>query len=241
MVLTGKMPVLRLTMLEPLPEIRCHRTPTPPAIDGAADDPLWQQAQSVTAFHCLRQDASQPLAAPQFPTLLRCLWDDDFLYVRFDCRTPDVWAALTERDCELWNDPVVEVFLCPAPATPSFFEFQVNPIGTIYDSFVPDARLNADWQKWSRWNCRGLRVGVRVDGRLNDLSHRDQGWSAVMAIPFEALAEHAGARPRPGEAWRANFTRYERARELPQPELTSWSPVVQFFDDLPRFGRLLFV
>ncbi len=221
-------------------EIVCLKTHTKPAMDGAVLDPAWQKAKSTTAFHKLRKTELEPLMDPQFPTELRCLWDDQFLYVRFQCTCPDVWASKTRRDEDLWEEPVCEVFLDPEGAGRSFFEFQLNPLGTIYDSFVADSAQSGDWQRWSKWNCRGLFTSVHVDGRLNDREHRDTGWTAQFAIPFDALAAEVKVWPRAGAAWRANFCRYDYSRQLPQPELSCVAPTVAVYDDLARFCLLRF-
>ena len=223
-----------------LPIVACRKTLATPAMDGSLFSGPWQTAESVVAFRRLRKNADEPLVSPRFGTELRCLWDDHFLYVAFQCTCPDVWATKTQRDAELWEEPVCEVFLDVQGQGKSFFEFQLNPLGTIYDSFVADASKSSDWQRWARWNCRGLLTAAAVDGRLNDPARGDVGWSARFAIPFDALAAEVNIRPAAGSIWRANFCRYDYARELDEPELSCVAPAVGVFDDLPRFCELKF-
>ena len=223
-----------------LPEVICRRASTAPVIDGLLDDEAWNRAEMIEPFWQLRHDAALPLTQPNFPTKVRCLWDDAYLYVAFECECPDVWATRTQRDSDLWNEPVVEVFLDVLGDGKSFFEFQVNPLGTVYDSFVPDVGLKDEWQRWSKWNSESLKTGISVDGKLNDRSYRDNGWSAEFAISFEDLAAETAIRPTVGGSWRVNFCRYDYSSELSKPELSCWSPVVKTYDDLARFGRLVF-
>ena len=122
----------------------------------------------------------------------------------------------------------------------SFFEFQVNPLGTICDSFVADASRSCNWQEWSKWHCQSLEVGVNVNGRINDRSHKDSGWSAEIAIPFDGLQQQVGIGPQSGDVWRVNFCRYQYAGQPGDPELSCWAPTLKVFDDLGRFGSMVF-
>ena len=210
-------------------------------IDANLEKPVWEKAEGITGFQKLRRNQDVKFECPVFSTNVRCLWDDLYLYICFDCESHDVWASKTKRDDELWTEPVVEVFLDPLGKAKSFFEFQVNPLGTIYDSFVPDADKSSEWQKWCKWKCEGLQIAVKCDGKLNDRSHRDNGWQVEMAIPFAALAAETGVLPRSGVQWRANFCRYEIPAELPKQELSTWAHVIRKFDDLKRFGYIKFV
>jgi hypothetical protein len=224
-----------------LPEIFCHRTSTAPVIDGRVDDEVWKKAEVIQSFWKLRPLSMSPRVVPVFATRVRCLWDAAVLYVAFECEGPDVWATKTQRDDSLWEEPVVEIFMDVLGNEKSFFEFQVNPLGTVYDSFVPDVSLNAQWQCWSKWNCESLRAAVQVDGRLNDRQHRDNGWSAEFAIPFANIVSKAGDVPTVGDVWRANFCRYDYSAELVKPELSCWAPVIKCFDDMANFGSIIFV
>lgn len=223
-----------------MPIVVCRQTREVPAMDGSVLSGAWQRTEPFAAFRRLRKSEDEPLVSPRFGTELRCLWDERFLYVAFSCTCPDVWATKTQRDTDLWEEPVCEVFLDPLGEGKSFFEFQVNPLGTIYDSFVADVSQSGDWPRWARWNCQGLVTAVHVEGRLNDRASRDAGWSARFAIPFAALAAELNMRPAIGAAWRANFCRYDYSAELGEPELSCAAPTVGVYDDLARFCVLKF-
>lgn len=206
-----------------IPTLSCRRGSPAAGDDG--------RAEATSAFHVLRQTADDALQPAEHKTTLRCLWDDEHLHLAFDCIGPGTWATKTRRDDELWEENVAEVFLDVEGEGRSFFEFQVNPLRTIYDSFVPDAVLSEDWPRWSRWNCEGLTVAVQVD---------DAGWQARFAIPLASLARHIGQPPKAGDAWRVNFCRYNYDAPGVEPELSCWAPTVAVYDDLPRFGVLRF-
>ena len=224
-----------------LPRILCRKIDTTAVVNGQIDKSIWNRGDYTENFYKLRKTDEQPQIKPSFSTRAGFLWDDEYLYVSFECESDDVWAAITTRDSELWNDPVVEIFIDPAGEGKSFFEFQVNPIGTIYDSYVPDSSQSKDWRRWCQWDCEGLIVETSVDGRLNEREYKDNGWSAKFAIPFESLRKETGISPRAGDVWRLNLSRYERSRWLDEKELSCWAPVVRVFDDLQRFGYMQFV
>jgi hypothetical protein len=68
--------------------------------------------------------------------------------------------------------------------------------------------------RWAfrRWDLPGLRWAVHVDGRVNDRSAVDRGWTVELAIPWAGLAPLANGRslpPLPGDVWRIFFGRFE--------------------------------
>ena len=81
------------------------------------------------------------------------------------------------------------------------------------------------------WDLAGLRSAVHVDGRLNDRSHVDRGWTVELAFPWAGMTHLAGGRalpPRPGDQWRMFFGRFERllaggAEVTPHPAWC-WTP-----------------
>jgi hypothetical protein len=73
-----------------------------------------------------------------------------------------------------------------------------------------------------------LRTAVRVDGRINDPSTRDRGWTAEMALPWRSLSVLFDARtlpPSEGDTLRCDFSRFEvlRVHGRPLPENPGWS------------------
>ena len=70
----------------------------------------------------------------------------------------------------------------------------------------------------TRWAVRdfdlaGLQTAVRIDGKINDPSTIDKGWSVEIAIPWESLKMLAGQRsvpPNPGENWKFFLGRFDK-------------------------------
>ncbi len=129
------------------------------------------------------------------------------LLVRFDGRDRGVVATLTQRDAALWKEDVFEVFLSPGQEPRIYFEFEVNPLGALFDARVesPDGRRDTMRVETS-WNCAGFSARVR---------RRPDRWSAVVKIPLRRLS------PAPVDSWRGNFYRIDRG---PTDEFSAWSP-----------------
>ena len=155
---------------------------------------------------------------------------DGALLVRFDGRDDGTVATLTRRDDPLWTEDVYEVFLAPVDPPTLYFEFEVNPLGALFDARVesPDLvrrTMRAD----SSWNLRGLSGKSRV---------RPGRWSAVLKIPLTGLPDEAGIGAPPPCRWRANFFRIDRGN---RDEFSSWSPTrtdPADFHAAARFGIL---
>ena len=61
------------------------------------------------------------------------LWDDDFFYIAAALEEPHVWATLTEHDSVIFQDPDFEVFLDPDGDNHSYYEIEINALGTVWD------------------------------------------------------------------------------------------------------------
>jgi hypothetical protein len=175
-------------------------------------------------------------------TLVRTLWDEENLYLSFLCRQDDIRAYMTERDSALFNENVVEVFIDPGGNGKDYLELEVNPLGTVLDILTPSPELTDQWQKWAEFNLDGLQVKVRVEGKLNDPSVRDEYWVAQIAIPFRNFHNAPNNPPVIGDKWRINFCRYDYSESLGRCLLSSWAPLGEPCFDRPwEFGELIFV
>lgn len=164
--------------------------------------------------------------APRLRTAVRVGFRDGALLVRFDGRDDGIVATFTRRDESLWTEDVYEVFLTPADPPTRYFEFEINPLGTLFDARVESPDLFRRTMRVDpSWNLRGLSGKSRV---------RAGHWSAVLKIP---LADFAGGGPLP-RTWRANFFRIDRGSP---DEFSSWSPTwadPPDFHAASRFGFL---
>lgn len=184
-----------------------YRTERPLAIDGRLDEPAWRAAPWTEDFTDI-EGPSKP--APRFRTRDKLLWDTTNLYIGAELAEPDVWATITQRDAVIFRDNDFEVFIDPDGDTQSYYELEVNALGTAWDLFLPKAYRD-EGHAVNGWDIHGLRVGVRVDGTLNRPGDTDRGWTVELALPWAALRDAANtdAPPKPGDQWRVNFSRVE--------------------------------
>ena len=205
-----------------IPGLRCaHRTLGDLSADVAALS--WRALPPVRFADAITG------AATKQGTEVRAAWDDDEWRLLFVADDTDPWATMTQRDAPLYEEETVEVFLDPAGDLESYFEIEVNPLGTVLDLVLRKSR--SGYKGDIAWHCDGLRTLVRMHAG---------GWSAELAIPFASVTNSP---PRAGSRWRANFCRIDRPSRdgtLPR-ELTAWSPPLRASFHTPeRFGVIEF-
>lgn len=166
-------------------------------------------------------------AAPRLKTAVRLGLRGPDLCIRFDGRDDGVVASLTERDGPLWQEDVFEIFLCPEDPPHVYYEFEVNPLGTIFDARVSSPDLaRSTMRVETAWDCAGFAARV---------TRGSSRWSASLRIPLAELC--AGEPP---ELWRANLYRIDRGEV---DEYTAWAPTWADPPDFHvpgRFGVLKF-
>jgi hypothetical protein len=139
------------------------------------------------------------------------------LLVRFDGRDRGVVATLTGRDDPLWKEDVFEVFLSPHDPPTTYYEFEVNPLGALFDARIESPEGQRETMSVDvSWDCPGLSARVR---------RREGRWSALLTIPLAPMGGESAT------AWRANFYRIDRGE---RDEYSAWSPTGA---DPPDFHR----
>jgi hypothetical protein len=215
-----------------IPRYEVQRAAGRIVIDGKLDDKAWAAAPSVEFIFPweFQTGAKQKTTA-------KLLWDDDYLYVGYECEDSDIVALRTERDEPTYLDDAVEFFVNPKPSqTDVYFGMEMNARGVLYDYLMVDSKY-----AFKRFNLQGVLLASFIRGTLNARGDQDQGWSLEVAIPwvnFEELAK----RPTPGTIWTANLNRWDGVE--PNRRLSMWSDPVQAQANphVPaRFGQLVFV
>ena len=220
------------------PIYNCRRLVALPRLDGDLSKPGLEHLAPASLVHV--DDQSRSVT---WPTTLRAGWTDTHLYLAFDCADADIWATYDQRDDPMYDEEVVEAFLCPTGDLRYYYELEVNPLNAVFDAsvFSPDLRRGT-MAVDSAWTCEDLETAVRVDGvvhRSPPTAHSEAPpsvrWTVEMAIPFTSVSAIA---PQPGDEWRANLYRIDRAEP---GEFTAWSPTYAVDYHVPaRFGRLRF-
>ena len=216
----------------------CFRTTGPVRIDGKLTEPDWQAAPLSAPFVDIRGVDFKP--APTKQTYMKMLWDDDCLYIAGIIEEDDVTASLTERDAIIFKDNDFEVFLDPDGDGKFYFEFECNAYATLMD-LILDKPYSQGGNFFLPWDCKGVRVKVHVDGKINDAKKADKGWTVEWAIPFASLAIGFD-NPKKYNPWRIDFSRVEwLVREGPE-ENWVWNPTGEVDMHLPdRWGYVKFI
>src|SRR5262245_48110017 len=116
-------------------DYECRWATGPIEIDGKGDEAAWKAAQPIEKFglNWLKENVRPSKTA----TKARLLWDRDYLYFFADLEDHDLFADVTEHDGKCWDNDVFELFFRPASDKPAYYEFQVNALGTKFDSIMP--------------------------------------------------------------------------------------------------------
>jgi len=222
-----------------VPEYRVRRAPASITVDGVLNEPVWKAAETIWLTDNLTGEK------PRQATAVRLLWDDEYLYVSFDCQDSDAWSTYTEHDDPLYNEEVVEIFLDPSGLLRVYFELQVSPRNVSFDSLILNdggrsgEGRGPNFQGVTMWTCRGMKHAVVVRGDPTRRGTNDEGWTVELAVPFSQLISAPHIPPAGGDTWRANIYRIDHAAEY--SEFTAWSPTgMHDFHVTEAFGRLVF-
>ncbi len=170
--------------------MKAVRTETRPVIDGKVDEPCWSKADEATDFTDYKLER---LAVEQ--TIVRVLYDDENLYVSFECLEPDPNSivgverkydqSLREEDCATIRLDTFHDHRCT-------YVFAVNTLGTRYD-----ARMGLfDSYDDETWGCHWTAACTVEEDR----------WYAEMEIPICNMLFDR----RDGVTWGVNFYRREK-------------------------------
>ncbi len=183
----------------------------------------------------------------RWPTRVLLSRDDSHLRIRFECRDGNRWATHTQRNAPLWQEEVVEAFIAPGAGTPrSYFEFEVNPLGALFEAVVhnPDSDRSTLSVDLSR-HLSGIRWRA---GSAEADSASPEDWWAELDLPWRSLLEGCGMEAEGiPKIWRINFFRVERpggpdAASESRDEYSCWSPTLRSPADFhvpERFGYLI--
>jgi hypothetical protein len=190
----------------------CYRISRAPEIDGRMEEKVWGKIPWTEEFTDIEGDVRP---APRFRTRVKMAWDDRYFYIAAQLEEPHVWARLTQRDTIIFYDNDFEIFIDPDGDTYRYYEVEINALGTVWDLCL-DRPYRDGGSPLFYWDIRGMKIGVDIQGTLNDPADTDRGWTLETALPWEVLKEWApeGRPPRPGEYWRVNFSRVEWDTEI---------------------------
>lgn len=215
---------------------RAHR---PVEVDGRLDDPVWERAPRYSLTRSVADGRRDRPGTVIEGGYVQFAWDDDFLYVACNFECSDV-IAIGEADQLLHHTlgDLMEVFLRPADFS-WYWELYITPRAhrTLY--FYPGpGHLPMNTTK--EHDPSPLVAGAQVQGRLNNRTQRDQGWTGELAIPLDMLTSR-GESFAPGADWLVLIGRYNYSRYLEADKQLTMFPQLPRtnFHDHPNWGRLV--
>jgi hypothetical protein len=177
-----------------VPHLRATHVEKGPVVDGVLDDAVWKQAEASSAYTQKQPHDGSP---PSEPTTVRVVYDDDAIYVAFDCvqtKTP-MAPRLTRRDRQTETD-IVGFDLGTRHDGKSAFEFYVSVSGVLIDTVrFNDTDFSSDWDE--NWTAK---TAVNA-----------HGWTAEFRIPLRILRFSSAA----VQSWDFQSRRYiSNAQEI---------------------------
>ena len=163
------------------------RTDTAPIIDGELDDDVWQDATVVDDFHM-----TSPIdgATPSESTIVRVMFDDEFLYIAADMRDSDpsqIRAKQMIQGKMFFSDDRFWVTIDSFNTKRNDYFFQVNANGVRRDALRENnARFIEEWS--AIWHAES--------------AVHEFGWATEIAIPFKSISFAPNT-----DTWGINFGR----------------------------------
>lgn len=186
-----------------VPEYEARKLDGRITIDGVLDETDWARAGVVMLRDCKLGNKVR------YGTDVRMLWDDEAVYLAFECEDPDVHNPLTKHDEDLWQHDVAEIFIDANGDSRSYMELHVAPSGATVDALWVDPRPQTDWftsPHWERFDLKkgyevytatGMTSAVRVEGTLNQPDDTDRGYTVECRIPYAAMVKVSSAEQKP--------------------------------------------
>jgi hypothetical protein len=177
-------------------------------LDGRMQEAAWKKAPLLRLL---------PFpGAPELPTTVRAFITDTDLWIGARMADERVWGERKERDAETWKEEVLEVFIDVDGDGNDYLEFQITPLGTVFDANFKKRLGRGEGSREDQiaaakaFNIEGLETAVHVDGTLNKDDDKDRAWMAEAKIPLASIPGIAEGGPKAGDTWAVNVYRFDR-------------------------------
>jgi hypothetical protein len=165
-------------------------------------------------------------------TLVKLKYDDDYLYIDFECQQNPFWKENTykQHNTEMWNQEVFELFIAEGGATPTrYLELEINANNALFVGWINNPTKETPQKlTFVPYENAGITHGVKASGET---------WSGKMQIPWVLLGGKK-------ETYRLNFYRIISLQSHSNSDwkctpadcdFTCWSPSMS--GATPRFHR----
>lgn len=219
--------------LAPVPSYTVKRRSERINVDGKLAEAAWKKAESILLIFPWEQQTGVKQR-----TTVKLLYDQNYLYVGYDCADVDITAIYENRDDPVYRDDCVEIFLRPEGPSESYFGLEMNARGVLYDYFYAFPQPHDKSP-----DLAGVLLKTALRGTLNRGDDQDQGWSLELALPWRSLRQVAEQLPpAAGAQWRVQLNRWD-GTEAKGRRLSMWchSGLQRAHPHNPlRFGRVFF-
>ncbi len=203
-------------------------------ITGKGDNPAWN---GTTWNAMTKLDAGGQAYQSKF----KILYSSTGIYLVFSGEDDKITTSAYKDFENIFNGDVFEVFFHPDPATPVYFEYEVNQLER--ELILTISKLDAKTYSWIPWHPTqrngGIEKLVYTDGGEKRLNGFIESWRAEIYFPFAVLGLLPNVPPASGSIWNANFCRldYDSGKMIKW----SWSPTIQTsFHELEEFHSIKF-
>ena len=203
-------------------------TDQPPTIDGKLDDPVWQDAPSVSGYETWAPDYGKEMLGD---TRTYMAFDGSNLYFAFHAFDPEpdkIKASVTNRD-NIRRDDWVAINLDSFDDQQSLYALYVNPFGIQGDTRYANGREDG-----------GFDMVWFSDGQIDET-----GYTVEIAIPLKSLRYKDGDTVRMGVIFERSISRRSEMGTYPpldpaeQEWLTQMHPMVYHGLDSYRLIEVL--
>lgn len=212
----------------------CYRAEKAISIDGRLDERSWKKAAWTSPFVDI-EGSKKPL--PLQETRVKMLWDDQYLYIAAQIEEEHIWAYQEKKDQIVYLENDFEVFIDPDGDTDNYYELEINAINNTFDLFLPKPYRKGG-RAQLKWDIKGLKSAVSVNGTLNDATDKDKRWFVEIAIPFGSLSTENVKPVMPADAseWRINFSRVNWQHEVDQQGRYRRKPNAETGKPIPEYN-----
>ena len=152
-------------------------------IDGKMNESDWEstEVRSFNYFYRIEKSTDKQR------TKYRMLWDEENLYLFFECEDEFITSREKTRDGKPYLDDCAEIMLIPvADSLDIHFCFELNLYKAANDLIFLNNFYKGKDAVVKAYNPE-YEVEVDIRGTLNDNSDIDEGWSMELAIPLRAF------------------------------------------------------
>lgn len=211
---------------------------TPIKVDGVLDESAWQKVPKSPRFTDII--TGKPTL---YDTRAAVLWDEKNLYVAYWVEEPNVAATLTHHNEPIYQNNDVELFIAGKDTYYEFEINALNTIYEVFFIWeeayerggyaaVPEfRRSNPEVRPFNgvgftthprgprlgswAWTFPGMQTAVHIDGKLNQNTGQDKGWTVELALPWAGMkwlakADDRALPPKSGDVWRIDFSRFNQ-------------------------------